>query len=127
VTRGPVVEVRGAKELRKTLKAAGDDLGDLKDVNLAVGNMVAATASGMAPRLSGALAGSIRASRAAGGVTLKSGSARIPYAGVIHWGWPAHNIAAQPFLSDAATSTEPAWTAMYEAELDRIIEKVQGE
>lgn len=123
---GAIVEVRGAKELRKSLKKAGDDLGDLKDVNAAVGNMVVATASGMAPRRSGALAGSIRASRAAASITIKAGSARVPYAGVIHWGWPAHNIAANPFLSNAATSTESAWVALYEAELDKIIDRVEG-
>jgi len=127
VTSAPVVEVRGARELRKTLKQAGDDLGDLKDAHAAVGNMVAATARGMAPRRSGALAGSIRASRAAGSIAIKAGSAGIPYAGVIHWGWPAHNIAANPFLSDAATSTETAWVAVYEAELDKIIDRVKGD
>jgi hypothetical protein len=126
MTTAPVVEVRGAKQLRKTLKAAGDDLGDLKDVNQAVGNIVVQTASGMAPRRSGALAGSIRASRAAASVTIKAGSARVPYAGAIHWGWPARNIAANPFLSNAATSTETAWVALYESELDKILDRVEG-
>ena len=122
----PVVEVRGAKELRKTLKAAGDNLADLKDVNQAVGNMVATTARGLAPHRSGALAGSIRAARAVGAVTIRAGSGSIPYAGPIHWGWPARNIAAHPFLSDAATSTEAAWTQLYMDELDKIIDRVEG-
>lgn len=126
MTSAPVVEVRGAKELRKSLKRAGDDLGDLKDVHQAVGNLVVSTASGMAPRRSGALAGSIRAARAAAGVTIRAGSARIPYAGPIHWGWPARNIAANPFLSNAATSTETAWVALYEDELNKIIDRVEG-
>jgi len=122
----PVFEVKGGRELRKTLRKAGDDLGDLKDVHQAVGNMVAATASGLAPRRSGALAGSIRASRAATSATIRAGGARIPYAGPIHWGWPARNITANPFLSNAATSTEPAWVALYETELEKIIDRVEG-
>jgi hypothetical protein len=126
MTAAPVVEVRGAKELRKTLRKAGQDLGDLKDVNQAVGNMVVGTAQGMAPRRSGALAGSIRAARAATSVTIRAGSASIPYAGPIHWGWPAHNIEANPFLSNAATSTEATWVALYEDELNKIIDRVEG-
>jgi hypothetical protein len=121
------VEVVGAKELRKTLKRAGDDLGDLKGVNQAVGNMVVHTAVGMAPRRSGALAGSIRAARAATSITIRAGSARVPYAGPIHWGWPARNIEANPFLSNAATSTESAWVALYEDELNKIIDRIEGD
>jgi hypothetical protein len=123
----PVVQVRGAKQLRKTMKKAGDDLGDLKDVHAAVGNMVVQTARGLAPTRSGALAGSIRAARAVGSVTIRAGSGSIPYAGPIHWGWPARNIAANPFLTDAATSTESAWVALYETELNKIIDRIEGD
>jgi hypothetical protein len=126
VSSAPLVEVKGVRELRKTMKAAGEDLADMKDANAAVGNMVAQTAKGIAPVRSGALAGAIRAGRAVGGVNVKAGSARIPYAGVIHWGWPAHNIAANAFLSDAATSTESAWVALYEEEIGKIIDRVEG-
>ena len=122
-----MVEVRGAKELRKSLKQAGDDLSDMKDANLAVGNIVVSAAQGLAPHRTGALAGSIRAARAAGSVAIRGGLRRVPYAGVIHWGWPARNIKAQPFLSDAATSTEAEWVALYEAELDKIIDRVEGD
>jgi len=127
VTSQPTVQVVGAKELRKTMKAAGDDLGDLKAVHQAVGNMVVGVARGLAPVRTGALAGSIRTTKAAGGIALKAGSAGIPYAGPIHWGWPARGIKAQPFLSDAATSTEEAWIRFYEEEMDKILEKVEGD
>jgi hypothetical protein len=123
----PVVEVRGGRELRRTLKAAGDDLSDLKDANQRVGNVVVARATSLAPRRSGALAGAMRATRAATSVTVKAGGARVPYAGPIHWGWPARGITAQPFLSDAATGTESTWVPIYESELDRIIERVKGD
>ena len=111
MSSAPTVQVVGAKELRKTMKAAGDDLGDLKDVHQAVGQLVVGVAQGLAPKRSGALAGSIRATRQAGGVAIKVGSARIPYANPIHWGWPKRNIEAQPFLSDAATQSEAQWVA----------------
>lgn len=121
------MQVSGAKELRKTLKQAGDDLGDLKDVNQAVGNMVVSVARGNAPVRSGALAGSIRANRVAGGVSVRAGSGSVPYAGPIHWGWPARSIKAQPFILDAAQQTEAAWVALYEDGVNKILDRIEGE
>lgn len=123
----PAVQVQGAKELRKTLKAAGDDLSELKAVNQAVGNMVVGVARGLAPVRSGVLAGSIRATRAAGGVGIKAGGASIPYAGPIHWGWPARSIKANPFISNAALTTEDQWVALYQEEIEKILERVEGD
>lgn len=120
------VKVVGARQLRRTLKAAGSDLSELKDVHSKVGSIVVAAGRTGAPRRSGALAGSVRASRAAASATVRAGSARAPYAGPIHWGWPRRGIRAQPFLSDAATSTEPAWTAVYEQAIDQILATVKG-
>jgi hypothetical protein len=126
VTRAPVVQVEGARELRKALKKAGEDLGDLKALNAAIGNVVVAAARGKAPTRTGALAGSLRSANIVGGVTVRAGSAGVPYAGPIHWGWPSRNIKAQPFVVEAAQTTEAEWVAMYEAEVDRILEKVEG-
>lgn len=127
MSKAPIVEVRGVKELRKTMKQAGEDLSDLKDVNQAVGNLVVGIAQGMAPSVSGALAGSIRASRAAGGVSVKAGSAGIPYAGPIHWGWPRRNIKESLFLTNAAAQTEEQWVALYWEGVDKIIDRVKGD
>jgi hypothetical protein len=127
VSSAPIVEVRGVKELRKTMKQAGEDLSDLKDVNQAAGNLVVGIAQGMAPSVSGALAGSIRASRAAGGVSIKAGSARVPYAGPIHWGCPARNIRESLFLTNAASQSEAEWVEMYYQGLEKIIDRVKGD
>ena len=123
----PLVEVQGARQLRATLKAAGDDLSDLKDANAAVGSMVASAAAGLVPVVTGALAGTIRGTRAAGGASVKAGAASVPYAGPIHWGWPARNIKAQPFLTEAGRNTEPQWTQTYLDELEKIIARVEGD
>jgi HK97 gp10 family phage protein len=119
--------VIGAKELRKTMKKAGEDLADLKAVHAKVGELVADVARQLAPKRSGQLAGTIRAAKLAGGVSVKVGTAGTPYANPIHWGWPKRNIEAQPFLSDAATQSEPRWVALYEDELNKIIERVEGD
>jgi hypothetical protein len=124
MARGPQVRVEGARELRRTLRAAGDKLGDLKAVHQKVGGIVVARATGTAPRRTGRLAASVRAGRLASGVAVRS---RLPYANPIHWGWPARGIAAQPFLSTAATDTEPTWIQVYEAEMERIVNSIRGD
>ncbi len=120
------VKVIGAARLRRTLRAAGDDLSDLKAVHQQVGGIVAERARALVPRRSGALGASIRASRGATAAIVRAGSGSVPYAGPIHWGWPARNIAAQPFLSDGATSTESRWMNVYEAAIAAALAKVEG-
>jgi hypothetical protein len=44
----------------------------------------------------------------------------------VHWGWPARGITAQPFVSDAAVDTEPAWRPLYERDLQNALDKVGG-
>lgn len=123
---GPLVRVDGARELRRTLKAAGDDLEDLRKVNATIARYVSLRAAAMAPRRSGRLAGSVRGSNAKTSATVRVGGASVPYAGPIHWGWPRRHISAQPFAVDAAHTTEPTWTAYYLREVERIIGTVHG-
>jgi hypothetical protein len=120
----PQVEVRGGKRLRATLRAAGDDLSDLRAAHGQVAVLVAGLAS--PPRRSGRLASTVRPSGTKTAAIVRAGFAAVLYAGPIHWGWPARNITAQPFLSDAATSSEPIWLPIYFADLERIIDKVEG-
>lgn len=123
---GGQVQVQGARQLRATLRKAGRDLNDLKEAHAQVSAFVAAAAKGTAPRVSGNLAGSIRGNRAATSAVIKAGGARVPYAGVIHWGWPRRNIRAQPFLTDAASSTEPRWRLIYLQSVNRIVNTIRG-
>lgn len=121
------VQVVGAKQLRRTMKRAGEDLTQMNRANAAVSGFVAARAQGTAPRgETGKLAASVRGSAARTSATVRAGGARVPYAGPIHWGWPARNIRAQPWISEAATSTESTWIAIYTDAIDLIIGKVRG-
>jgi hypothetical protein len=120
------VKIEGARELRRTLKRAGVDVVDLKDAHAAAGGIVAAAGRTSAPRRAGRLAGTVRASRAAASATVRAGGASVPYAGVIHWGWSGHHIAAQPWLSEAATATEAAWLAAYEAGVGKVLDRIKG-
>lgn len=120
------VEVIGARRLRATMKAADVDIRELKGVLAQVGSIVAAAGASRAPKLTGALGNSVRSSGTTTSAIVRAGFARVPYAGPIHWGWPARGIAANPFLSEAATETEPQWFTVYTDGVEQILDTIQG-
>lgn len=126
MAKRPLVEIDGARELRRTLRAAGDDMEDLKAANLAAANIAASAARGRAPRLTGALAGDIRASGTKTAGIVRAGRKRIPYAGPTHWGWPARGMKARPYITEGAQQTEPVWVPLYQREIDKALNKVKG-
>jgi phage gpG-like protein len=108
------------------MKRAGLDLGDFADAHAAAASIVAAEAPAWIRSRSGRLAGSIRPGHAKTSATIRAGGARIRYAGPHEWGWPARHMAAHPFLTTSASTTEPAWTEVYMARLDAVIAKIRG-
>lgn len=122
----PQVKVEGLARLSRTLKQCAGDVQDLKDAHQRAGAIVADTARGNAPRRSGALANSIRSARQAKRARIMAGGARVPYAAVIHFGWPAHGIEANPFISEAAQQTESRWLDAYLDDVKAAVAKVKG-
>ena len=122
------IRVDGLRRLRRDLRQLEGGLSDLKDANARAGQVVVQAATVKAPRRpgSGRLAGSGRPSRAAGRVSILWGGARVPYAGPIHWGWPARGIEAQPFVVEAAQETQPQWLASYVADIDAALAPMYG-
>lgn len=124
--RSPGIEVKGVKQLAKDLREFEGGVAELREANQRAGKIVVAEAQRRAPRVSGRLARSTKATRAPHRVKITGGGARVPYAGPIHWGWPARNIRPQPFITDAAYETQPEWLEQYRAEIARLAAKVQG-
>jgi HK97 gp10 family phage protein len=120
----PAVKVSGAREFRAAMKAMGADLGDLTAINRAAAQKVADTARSNAPVLTGRLAGSVRAGATRTRGTVKAGTNGIPYAGVIHFGWPGHGIEPQPFIYDALDERKGEVIEAYEAHIEALVEKV---
>lgn len=120
----PVVRVEGAARLRATMRAAGLKLRDLSAVNRRTAAKVVAAAAPSAPRRSGVLAASIRPQ---GTQRVAAARSTLVYAPVIHFGWPRHNVTAQPWLYDTAVATEPEWSGYYEAEIDKILNTIHGD
>jgi len=127
VATRPMLEVRGARQLRDAMKEAGMSLDDLKPVHGRAAAVVAAAARSRAPVRSGRLAGSVRSSGTRRAGVVRAGRARIPYAGPIHWGWPRRHIAANTFLTDAAAATEPVWVEMYVHDVEQLLDRVAAQ
>lgn len=123
----PRIQVTGAKELRRALKRMDNDASDLRGVNLDAAKIVAGRARDIVPRLSGTLENSIRALASKSSGSVAAGKARIPYAGVIHFGWPAHNIEPQPFLYDALDQRATQVVQLYEQRIAELVVRVGRE
>lgn len=110
------VEVSGLKELARDAKVAGDTAvpAAMRLSNLEIAKEVAAKGRAGAPvgkasegdSHSGALAGSVRGTAGVATASVLAGGPKQPYAQAIHWGWPKHNITANPFLQRGAAGVE---------------------
>ena len=99
-----MVEIEGLKELQRTMGRVSrkDVVREIRSANKQAADVVAQEAKRIVPVQTGRLKKSIgaQAQREAGYV--KAGTPKgVPYAGSIHFGWPARGIAPQPFIYDA--------------------------
>lgn len=115
------VTIKGADRLATTLERAADELRDLGPVNTEAGEHAAETARRAAPRRSGALAASIGSTASRDSVQVHAASR---YAGVINYGWPRRNIAAQPFLTNVLD--DDRIPRIYLEAITRIINRIEG-
>ena len=122
----PAFTVEGARQLRRTMKAAGISLQDLKDAHREAAELVKREAEPNAPRRNGTLAASMRAAGTQSAAIVRVGGARVPYAGPIHWGWEARHIAAQPWVAEAAEDTQPSWEQTYLDAVQVVIATIEG-
>lgn len=123
------VKVTGVSQLRRTLKQAGVEMTDFTAVNKQVANIVLPVARQTAPvgpPIHGHIATTIRAGATRSQAIIRAGTAALPYAAVIHWGWFRHHIKPDPWITLAARQTEPEWSEVYFEGLTKIIGKVQG-
>lgn len=96
------VRVEGLGRTIRALSKAGADAEDMRELMHAIGMLVVRAAH--PPRVSGTLAGTLRAGRGKTKAVVRAGGAKAPYAGVVNYGWPARNIAPAGFLQDALAS-----------------------
>lgn len=131
------IQVEGMRELRRTLKQAGDDLTDLKTIHKQAAEVAAGGARRLVPTVTGRLASSIRPAGTKTAGIIRAGRKTVPYANAVHWGrhyWPnkeharavPSNVDPQPFLSEGAQDTESQWVALYDQRVEAILDQIKG-
>ena len=114
----------GALLMRRALLKMGKDI-ELDAANEKAGKIVADRARTLAPVLTGTLQSTIRQEKGEKHVMFVKAGRGILYAGPIHYGWPAHHIEAQPFLTDALASSRGAVLGVYANAVAAAVVKVR--
>jgi hypothetical protein len=117
------VTITGATTVASTMRQAGRALGDMTQANQSAADIFTALARVRAPHLTGALANATQAaaSKDAAGIAND-----LPYYGPIHYGWPEHNIEAQPYVDEAVAESQDQWLAVYEQAVEDACDMVRG-
>ena len=118
-----IINVKGVDTLTALLLKFSDDVKKLNGFGTEIGNLIANNASALAPKRTGALAASIGSVVKENGVQIYAGSERVPYAGVIEYGWPAKNRQAKPYLMPAVQNNMQAIIKKYEDGISGRIKK----
>jgi phage gpG-like protein len=121
------IRVTGLKQNVRALKTYAEELpAEVKALNQEAAKLVAREGVRRAPvGDTGNLARSVRMSSTPTKATVLAGSnAVVPYAGVIHFGWPDHNIEPQPFLYEALDARRREVMEMFDLRIKAISERV---
>lgn len=125
-----VLKVEGAARLRRTMRQAGVDMSLMKEANRRAAGIVLVAATATAP-IGPEAGGHIKATGRVGATntagTVRFGGKAKPYGPPVHYGWRAHGITGQPWLTDAAQATENTWIQIYTRDMERIISKIEGD
>jgi len=117
------ITITGVKEVKDTLNKLGKDLESNIELNKELSSTLSQKASAMAPRLTGALASSVKGNPSAEKAQILAGSAAVPYAGVQEYGWPEKNINAQPYLRPAVHNNMGYIIEKYNESIQKAIKK----
>lgn len=116
----PIVTIEGLGETLEGLQGFRVKVTDLHEAFGRIGTAISADAHGRVPVRSGRLLASLKVGRAKGKATVRAGSARVPYAGVINYGG-YHNIQPRLFLNQALEGNVTRATREIETELSKLI------
>lgn len=114
------IRIEGINKVVRDLKRFGVEVSDLKTAFNRIGNIVVKEAVTLTPTMTGALAASIRASKTQNKSEVRAGSARVPYAGVQHYGG-YNNIAGSYFLTKAIAKKRGEVLNTLDSELNALI------
>ena len=125
--RSGQVKIEGLSKVRRDLKNLSSDVDyraqEFLPVNKSIADAVVGDAKNYVPILTGALSGTIRAGATKTSARVKAGYKSVPYAGPIHFGWPARFIKPQPFFYDAIDKRRDEIKERYDDLVKKLIKK----
>ena len=120
------IKVSGLNKLVRDLKVIGVPAKEVSNAGYEAGQVVAQEARTLVPVKTGALRSTIRVAKQQRRIVVRAGSAKVPYANPIHWGWFRRNIMPNPFFSKALKlNIEEIYTRYFD-NLDKLITKYGG-
>jgi len=118
------ITVEGLNKTIRTLRKIDANMGpEIKSINLELAESLVPVAKSLVPVRSGRLRDSIRASGQQRTGVVRAGKKSVPYAGPIHFGWPARSIRPQPFLYDALDSRRSEIMSQYVDRVQKLIDR----
>lgn len=119
--------VVGQKRFVQTMRKAGADMQELKDVNRQAADIALPAVRTLTPRgKSGKLAVSIRVGATQKAGVIRAGRKSVPYAGAINYGWPKRGIKPRLFVNQGVAGTEGAWRRVYKQFIDKTMSQIKG-
>lgn len=121
--------VLGVKDVSRRIRRLEDAVSktsarsELKSIHAESAKIVEKDAVPRVPARSGQLRSTLRSSGTARTGVVRAGYQRVPYAGVVHFGWPARNIPPQPFLYDAKDARRGQVYDLFQRRLNDLVRK----
>lgn len=120
------IRVSGLNQAIRSLKEIGVPAKEISQAGYEAGQVVADEARTLVPVKTGALRSTIRVAKQQRAIVVRAGSAKVPYANPIHWGWFRRGIMPNPFFSKALKlNIEEIYTRYFE-NIDKLITKYGG-
>jgi hypothetical protein len=116
---GASFDTSGVAELRRAADAAGAAVADTRTADTDAAAVVGPLARGTSPRATGRTAASLSWGATADGFGVEVG---VDHAVPLHWGAPANNQAARPWVADAFRRSEADIERVYETHLDNAVD-----
>jgi hypothetical protein len=122
------IKVEGLSAVQRDLRSLGGDLdlnkAEFLATNRKVAELVINSSKRFVPVQSGALAESIRQASTKKSAKVRVGDkSGVPYAGPIHFGWPARRIKPQPFIYEAIDGRRAEVAMAYAERITQIRNK----
>jgi hypothetical protein len=122
------IKIEGLSKVQRDLRKLSTDALDLNkteflETNKQVAEIIINETKKYVPVLTGALAAAIRNASTKKSAKVRVGSVAVPYAGPIHFGWPARSIRPNPFIYEAIDSRRDEVRDRYENLVEKLITK----